>query len=122
MAIFEQRRSFDPKEMAKKAGLKFNPKNNIAFLENTGNEADLLRQRNVYYQEHYEEIGRTEMGIFMECSQEQSRANEARMAKESSDRLKRKPSAAGLPDEQREENTIETAPATSAADFLDTDE
>jgi hypothetical protein len=121
MSRFEQRKDFGPREMLAAKGVKFNDKNAIVHLENTGNQSDLFRQQNLYWKEGYDTFHNDDSGVFMQLPRDEVAKNMARYQKDSEERLARPP-AAGLDKEFREEaNTVDTSTQTTAGEFLEGD-
>ena len=122
MSRFEQRKDFGPREMLAAKGVKYNKNNAIVHLENTGDQSALLRQQNLYWKEGYDTFHSDETGVFMELPRAEVEANQKRYSRESEERLK-KPAAAGLDKEFREEgNTAGFAKPVTAQEFLEKEE
>ena len=119
MSVHEQRREMTAENIMKSMGVKPRPGVAYVHLENTGNPADLNRQQNLYWQDHYEKEAEDESGIVMRTSIEQAQANEARYQRESESRLRRAP-AAGLDKSDRETpGTVEYGKQVTVKEFLE---
>jgi len=101
MPIFEQPRALDAETMLASVGIKLGPGEAAVILEKTDSPSDLMRQRNLYWQEGYENHKETELGLVMKTSREQVIANEKRYQQKAADRMKQ-PVAAGLPEKYKE--------------------
>ncbi len=117
MSRFEQRREMGPREMLAQKKVKVPTDHNVVYLQNTGNEGDLLGQKHLYWQEGFDEFHKDDSGIYMAIPKAEATRNESRYQLEAADRMKR-PSAAGLESRYSEATaTLDMKPMT-AEDFL----